>query len=89
MSLPLVLVTVSCISPSEGGFGTRQLIVMDFLFHKVIDFVQIVVGDFIPGSAHAHFQLQRPNIRLRDPATNQIVDEMKSNVPDYLSLHGK
>jgi hypothetical protein len=55
----------------------------------VIDFIQIVVGDFIPGSAHPHFQLQRPTIPLRDPATNEIVDKVKSNVPDLLSLHGK
>ncbi|KAH6634749.1 hypothetical protein B0J18DRAFT_471661 [Chaetomium sp. MPI-SDFR-AT-0129] len=58
-------------------------------FGHVVDFVQSVVGDLTPESTHAHFQLQRPNVRIRDPAQNDnIVETIASDVPDLLSLHG-
>jgi hypothetical protein len=56
----------------------------------VIDFVQSVVGELVPGTVHTHFQLQRPEVRIRDPArNNQIVETIRSDVPDLLSLHGE
>ncbi|KAJ5759693.1 hypothetical protein N7520_006849 [Penicillium odoratum] len=54
----------------------------------VIDYIQSVVGDIIPGTDDAHFQIQRPDIRVRDPQTDAIVESIKSDVPDLLSLHG-
>ncbi|KAK3306140.1 putative oxidoreductase [Chaetomium strumarium] len=55
----------------------------------VIDYVQSVVGELVPGSVHTHLQLQRPEVRVRDPAQNdRIVDTIRSDVPDLLSLHG-
>lgn len=47
------------------------------------------MGDIIPGTDHVHLQIQRPDIRVRDPQTNAIIDSIRSDVPDLLSLHGK
>ncbi|KAG8416383.1 hypothetical protein J3459_007814 [Metarhizium acridum] len=70
---------------ADGGVGGNPITIG---FGHVIDFVQSVVGDFIPDSVNAHFQLQRPEIRVRDPSSNEIIDAIRSNVPDFLSLHG-
>lgn len=55
----------------------------------MIDYVQSVVGDVMPGTDHVHLGLQRPEVGLRDPATGNIIDRVRSDVPDLLSLHGK
>jgi len=52
----------------------------------VFDLVQSVLGE-----AHdlkAHLQLQRPDVRLRDPATNDIVGTVASDVPDLIYCTG-
>lgn len=54
----------------------------------VIDYVQSVVGDVISGTDHVHLGLQRPEVGLRDPETGNIIDTVRSDVPDLLSLHG-
>lgn len=54
----------------------------------VIDFVQSVVGDIIPGTENVHFQIQRPEVRIRDPQSGSTVERIRSNVPDLISLHG-
>ncbi|ORX98945.1 hypothetical protein BCR34DRAFT_547762 [Clohesyomyces aquaticus] len=58
-------------------------------FGHVVDFVQSVVGELVPGTVHTQFELQRPNIRIRDPSTGEIVETIHSNVPDLLSLDGR
>ncbi|KAJ5224227.1 uncharacterized protein N7469_007730 [Penicillium citrinum] len=57
-------------------------------FGHVIDYIQSVVGDIIPGTDSVRLQIQRPGIRIRDPQTNTIVDSTQSDVPDLVSLHG-
>ncbi|PCG90708.1 Hypothetical protein PENO1_097740 [Penicillium occitanis (nom. inval.)] len=57
-------------------------------FGHVIDYVQSVVGDVVPGTDHVHLELQRPEVGLRDPETGSIIDTVRSDVPDLLSLHG-
>ncbi|KAL4970506.1 Gfo/Idh/MocA family protein [Aspergillus stella-maris] len=57
-------------------------------FAHVIDFIQSVTGDLISGSEDVHFALQRPEIRIRDPKTRQIIETVKSDVPDLVSVHG-
>jgi hypothetical protein len=47
-----------------------------------------VVGELEPSTVHAKSQLQRPDVRVRDPSTNEIVESMTSDVPDLLSVHG-
>lgn len=47
-----------------------------------------VLGELEPSSVHTKMQLQRPEIRIRDPKTKEIVGSMTSDVPDLLSLHG-
>lgn len=54
----------------------------------VIDYVQSVVGDVVPGTDHVHFGLQHPEVGLRDPESGNIIDTVRSDVPDLLSLHG-
>ena len=54
----------------------------------VLDFVQSAVGRLDPSSIKTRSQIQRPNIRLRDPKTQEIVGETVTNVPDLLTLHG-
>jgi hypothetical protein len=55
----------------------------------VFDTMLSTVGDIDPESVHTKLQLQRPNIRIRDPDSGKIVEKITSNVPDLLSLHGK
>ncbi|KAJ5815565.1 hypothetical protein N7474_007342 [Penicillium riverlandense] len=57
-------------------------------FGHVIDYIQSVVGDIIPGTDHVQLQIQRPDIRVRDPQTDAIIESIRSDVPDLLSLHG-
>ncbi|OKL60079.1 hypothetical protein UA08_04941 [Talaromyces atroroseus] len=57
-------------------------------FSHLIDWVQSVVGDVVPETEHVHFQLQHPEIRVRDPRTGELVEKFASDVPDLLSLHG-
>ncbi|KAF2806146.1 putative oxidoreductase [Mytilinidion resinicola] len=64
-------------NPITIGFG-----------HAVIDFVQFVVGELIPGTVHTRFELQRPEIRIRDPKSGRIIETVRSDVPDLLSLDG-
>ncbi|KAH7093764.1 putative oxidoreductase [Paraphoma chrysanthemicola] len=54
----------------------------------VLDFVLAVVGEFDPSTVHHKAQIQRPDIRVRDPVTQEFVGRIKSDVPDLLSLHG-
>jgi predicted dehydrogenase len=54
----------------------------------VLDFVLSVTGELVPDSVHAKTQLQRPEVRIRDPKTKEFVDRVTSDVPDLLSVHG-
>ncbi|KAH7412361.1 putative oxidoreductase [Phaeosphaeria sp. MPI-PUGE-AT-0046c] len=53
-----------------------------------LDWVLSVVGEFEPSTVHAQTQLQRPTIRIRDPSTKEIVDNVTSDVPDLLHVQG-
>ncbi|PWY83334.1 putative oxidoreductase [Aspergillus heteromorphus CBS 117.55] len=57
-------------------------------FGHLIDQVQFVVGDLVPGTDHIHLQVQRPDVRLRDAQSGEFVGHTRSNVPDLVSLHG-
>lgn len=54
----------------------------------VFDFVLSTLGELDPSTVSTKLQLQRPSVRIRDPATKKIVDSITSKVPDLLSLHG-
>jgi len=47
-----------------------------------------VLGEVDHESIQSRTQLQRPQIRVRDPSTNEIVASVTSDVPDLLSFHG-
>ncbi|KAF1848821.1 NAD(P)-binding protein, partial [Cucurbitaria berberidis CBS 394.84] len=53
-----------------------------------LDLVLSVVGDLDVTSVQSKTQLQRPQVRIRDPSTGEIVENITSDVPDLLSLHG-
>ncbi|CAN9161268.1 unnamed protein product [Alternaria alternata] len=53
----------------------------------VLDAVLSVVGQLDPASVHSKIQIQRPNVRIRDPKSMQVVENTTSNVPDLLSVH--
>lgn len=57
------------------------------LMASVLDFVLSVVGQLDPSSIHSKTQIQRPNIRIRDSTTKQIVENATSDVPDLLSVN--
>ncbi|CAK7235874.1 hypothetical protein SCUCBS95973_009415 [Sporothrix curviconia] len=58
------------------------------LVGHLMDVVESTVGTYIPGTVHAHTQLQSPNVAIMDPSTGNIVETIRSNVPDLMSLHG-
>ncbi|KAK9434948.1 NAD(P)-binding domain protein [Metarhizium brunneum] len=58
-------------------------------FGHVFDFVQSVVGDVVPETTGSRLQLQRRRVRVRDPENGEVVETVRSNVPDLLYLHGR
>jgi len=53
----------------------------------VLDTVLSVLGELDPASIQTKLQLQRPDVRIRDPSTNTITGSTRSDVPDLISLH--
>ncbi|KAK2607529.1 hypothetical protein N8I77_006195 [Diaporthe amygdali] len=53
-------------------------------FAHMFDYVQSVIGE--AADVHSHLQLQRPEMKLRDPATNTIVKTVTSDVPDLITV---
>ena len=52
----------------------------------MFDQVQHVLGELV--DIQPHLQLQRPQVKLRDPATGEIVETVKSDVPDLIIATG-
>ncbi|RFU74812.1 oxidoreductase family [Trichoderma arundinaceum] len=52
----------------------------------LFDQVQYILGDL--QNIQSHLQLQRPNVLLRDPSTKEVVETVKSNVPDLVIING-
>lgn len=50
----------------------------------VFDYVQSVIGEAV--DARSHLQLQRPQMRLRDPSKDTIVKTVRSDVPDLITI---
>jgi predicted dehydrogenase len=50
------------------------------------DLVQNILGDI--NNASARFHLQRPDLKLRDPETKQVIEVVRSNVPDLIYVTG-
>ncbi|RAK95365.1 Gfo/Idh/MocA family protein [Aspergillus ibericus CBS 121593] len=57
-------------------------------FGHMIDSVQSVVGDVIPGTDQVHTQIQHTKVPVLDPQSGTIVETVDSDVPDLLGLHG-
>ncbi|KAL1892594.1 hypothetical protein Sste5346_006879 [Sporothrix stenoceras] len=54
----------------------------------LLDSVESTIGNFIPGTVQSHTQLQSPDIKIIDPASKEVVETVRSNVPDLLSING-
>lgn len=48
----------------------------------MFDQIQHVLGEAT--IQHSHTQIQRPDVKIRDPSTKQITETVSSNVPDLL-----
>ncbi|XXG99623.1 hypothetical protein Hte_005964 [Hypoxylon texense] len=55
-------------------------------FGHLFDFVQSVLGEI--EVLHSHLQLQRPDVKIRDPSTGKIVETIRSDVPDLMLVTG-
>ncbi|KAK2038243.1 oxidoreductase family protein [Colletotrichum somersetense] len=53
-------------------------------FGHLFDQVQYALGEATIQQSHA--QIQRPSVRIRDPATKQIVETVPTDVPDLVSV---
>ncbi|KAJ7195358.1 hypothetical protein GGX14DRAFT_377136 [Mycena pura] len=60
--------------------------ILTITFGHLFDFVQTVVGDV--HSLQSHLHLQHPLVRVRDPATDKILETVQSNVPDLIISTG-
>ncbi|KDN62934.1 putative oxidoreductase family protein [Colletotrichum sublineola] len=84
---------------SAGGSVDREIIptglkyftqreiggnVVTIVFAHLFDQIQYVVGEAT--IQHSHAQIQRPNVRIRDSATQQIVETASTDVPDFLAV---
>ncbi|KAK6852551.1 hypothetical protein PG995_011102 [Apiospora arundinis] len=50
------------------------------------DVVQNVLGDL--QGFHSHLQLQRPDVKIKDPSSGEILETVTSNVPDLIYITG-
>lgn len=57
-----------------------------FLTSPVFDQVQYVLGEL--KDFRSRVQIQRPNVKIRDPATNKVIETVKSDVPDLVFAAG-
>ncbi|KAJ6457006.1 oxidoreductase family protein [Mycena vitilis] len=73
---------------SLAYFTRREIGGNPFTIHfgHLIDLVQTVVGE--ADVTHAHLHIQHPTMRIRDPATNTIVETVRSDVPDFVVATG-
>ncbi|KZL78866.1 oxidoreductase family protein [Colletotrichum incanum] len=73
------------IFPTGLKYFTQQEIggnIVTIGFGHLFDQVQHVLGE--AAIQHSHLQIQRPNVRIRDPSTQQIVETVSTNVPDLI-----
>jgi hypothetical protein len=54
-----------------------------------MDTVESTVGTYIPGTVQAHTQLQSLEATIIDPATRDVIETVRSNVPDLITVHGE
>ncbi|KAI1767909.1 NAD(P)-binding protein [Hypoxylon sp. FL1150] len=55
-------------------------------FGHLFDFVQSALGEV--QVLHSRLQLQRPDVKIRDPSTGLIVETIRSDVPDLMFVTG-
>lgn len=52
----------------------------------MFDFVQYTLGDI--QNLQSQLQIQRPDVKIRDPVKGEIVETIKSDVPDLINVIG-
>ncbi|KAI4675057.1 uncharacterized protein J4E88_007961 [Alternaria novae-zelandiae] len=77
-----------------GGTNDRETMPtgLKYFSQKVIGGNAIVIGvghgRLDAQSVYSKSQIQRPNVRIQDPQTKQTVEEVTTDVPDFLAVHG-
>ncbi|RSM14432.1 hypothetical protein CDV31_005449 [Fusarium ambrosium] len=86
---------------ASGGTNDRDILpsILDYFTRRAVggniytiglghlfDQIQYILGDINNFKSRLH--LQRPNVKVRDLATNKIIDTVKSNVPDLIFATG-
>ncbi|RMJ18295.1 hypothetical protein CDV36_002061 [Fusarium kuroshium] len=86
---------------ASGGTNDREILpsILDYFTRRAVggniytiglghlfDQIQYILGDINNFKSRLH--LQRPNVKVRDLATNKIIDTVKSNVPDLIFATG-
>lgn len=56
---------------------------------SALDTLLSAIGDVDCSTVQARAQIQRPNVRIRDPVSISIVETVKSDVPDLVSFNAK
>ncbi|KAL6360052.1 hypothetical protein LRP88_05750 [Fusarium phalaenopsidis] len=77
------------ILPSTLSYFTRRAVggnIYTIGLGHLFDQVQYILGDI--GNFKSRLHLQRPNVKLRDLATNKIIETVKSDVPDLIFATG-
>ncbi|KAF2997327.1 hypothetical protein E8E13_002742 [Curvularia kusanoi] len=54
-----------------------------------LDTLLAAIGDIEYSTVQARAQIQRPDVRIRDPSTNSIVETVKSDVPDLITFNAQ
>ncbi|KAH6639539.1 putative oxidoreductase [Boeremia exigua] len=54
-----------------------------------LDTLLAAIGDLEPSTVQSKSQIQRPEVRIRDPSSGAIIDTVTSDVPDLLSFNAQ
>ncbi|KAF2106109.1 putative oxidoreductase [Lophiotrema nucula] len=57
-------------------------------FAHSFDTILSTLGELDPSTTHSTLQIRRPDVKVRDTTSNEIVETIKSDVPDILALNG-
>jgi predicted dehydrogenase len=55
-------------------------------FGHMFDYVQLVLGDI--RNPKSHLQIQRPELKVRDPKTGDVLEKVSTDVPDLIHVTG-
>jgi len=63
--------------------------VITISFAHAFDYMLWVLGELDPATVHTTLQLQRPENKVKDPKSGEIIETVNPDVPDLVSLQGR